>query len=91
MVRQLKLSDEQLEELQRTGEPLVVSMGDGPRLVVQSAEAYRRMIEFLDELDLAQSGRICSERWQAIQNGTDAGVSPEDFFAEIHRRLRPAG
>ena len=87
MPANLRLSEEQLDELRRTGSPLVVRLGEGAEVVVQDAEAYRRMIEFLDEIDLAESGRLCAERWQALQDGSDAGFSVEEFFSDVRHRI----
>ncbi|MCC7387713.1 MAG: hypothetical protein IT431_02995 [Phycisphaerales bacterium] len=91
MAKHLDISDEQLDELRRTGSPIVVHLPDGAELVVQDAAAYRRMIELLDEIDLAESGRICAERWQAIETGADPGATPEVFFADLRRKLRRTG
>lgn len=90
MPRDLHLSDQQLEELRRTGSPLVLSI-DGDEIVVQNAAAYRRMVEILDEIDLAKSAAICAERWRAMEDGTDPGVSAEEFFTSLQQRLRHAG
>jgi hypothetical protein len=91
MATNLRLTEEQLEEHRRTGSPLVVRVGEGSEVVVQDADAYRRMIEFLDEIDLAASGRLCAERWRALQNGSDAGVSAEQFFSDLRHRLSERG
>lgn len=91
MAKHLNITDEQFDELRRTGSPLVLPTGDGAEIVVQDAAAYRRMIEILDELDLSQSARICSERWRALQNGSDPGIPANEFFADLKRRLRRTG
>lgn len=88
MTNRLDISDEQVDELRRTGSPIVLRLPDGGELVVQDAAAYRRMIELLDEIDLAESGRICAERWQAMQTGDDPGVAAEVFLSDLRRTLR---
>jgi hypothetical protein len=91
MAEGLRLTDEQLDELRRTGAPIVVRIGTGSGVVVQDAEAYKRLVGLLDELDVIQSAEICAERWRAMQDGTDPGVGVEEFFDSIRRRLRDAG
>lgn len=91
MSRNLPLSDEQFDELRRTGGPLVVSTDEGGEVVVQDAAAYRRMVEVLEEADLARTAAICEQRWRDLQSGADPGVSAAELIARIRDRLRQAG
>lgn len=77
MAEHLDLSDQQLAELRRTGGPLIVRLPDGEEVVIQDAAAYRRMIDVLEEIDLAESAKVCRDRLRAMQDGTDPGLSPE--------------
>lgn len=40
-----------LSRLRTTGRPIVLTIQDRPRLVVQDAEAYQRLIDLINELD----------------------------------------
>ncbi|TVQ31939.1 MAG: hypothetical protein EA376_08105 [Phycisphaeraceae bacterium] len=91
MKEKIKISKEQLEELYRSGAPIVVPVEGGGEVVVQDADAYRRMLAVLNELDVIESARICSERWEAMRTAGDPGMPVADFFADVRRRLRPAG
>jgi hypothetical protein len=90
MKEDLTISGEQIEELRKSGAPLVVRV-DGEEVIVQDAAAYRRLIRILDEIDVAESARVCARRWEAMRSGGDAGVSASEFIAELRDRLRPAG
>jgi hypothetical protein len=91
MSRHLSLSDEQFEELRRTGGPLVVSTEEGGEVVVQDAAAYRRLLEVLHEADFARTAAICEQRWRDLQSGADSGVSAEELIARVRQRLQQAG
>lgn len=90
MARNLNITDDQFEELCRTGSPLLLK-ADGTEVVVQDAAAYRRMLEMLDEIDVARSAAICAERWKAMEDGADPGVSAEEFLASLRQQLHHAG
>jgi hypothetical protein len=89
MAKHLNLTDEQYDELRRTGGPLIVRTDDGVDVVVQDAGAYRRILQLLDEIEIARIGRTCSERFETMQRAD--GMPAEDLIAEMRRRLRDAG
>lgn len=91
MARQITLTDEQLAELQAKGLPLAIPGGGGREIIIQDGAAYRRMLRVLDELDIAESARICQERWEAMESGEDPGVPAREFLDQLKERLRQAG
>jgi hypothetical protein len=80
-----------LQELRRTGGPLVILTEEGNEVVVQDAAAYRRLLDLVREADLARTAAICEQRWRDLQSGADPGVSAEELIACIRQRLRQAG
>jgi hypothetical protein len=91
MAKHIDISDEQFDELRRSGGPLILRAGDGSEVVVQDAAAYRRMVAILDELDIARSAEVCSERWRRLEDGSDPGVPAEALLADLRRRIRRTG
>jgi len=72
-----------IEQLERTGEPVVLTINGRAKLVVQDAESYQRMLELLDR----------AEAIEAIREGLDSvkrgkSMSLEQFDKEIRKKIR---
>ncbi len=74
---------EHIQRLKETGKPEVLTVNGQAELIVQSAEAYQRL---LDAADLAESVRILRERIRATDRG-EPGIPAEQVLAEIRAKL----
>jgi PHD/YefM family antitoxin component YafN of YafNO toxin-antitoxin module len=70
------------ERLKKTGEPEVLTVDGKAELVVQSAEAYQKLLDRLEELDTRAS---VLEGMAEIEAGKGKPVA--EAFAEIRREL----
>lgn len=78
---------EHIQRLKETGRPEVLTVNGQAELVVQSAEAYQKLLE---AADLADSVRILRERLRAADGGEE-GISAEQVLSEVKARLGLAG
>ena len=69
-----------LEQLKKTGEPLILTVNGKAEVVVQDAEAYQRLLDQLEHADLV---RVLRERLSAHHAG-----EPTIPFRESLARIR---
>jgi PHD/YefM family antitoxin component YafN of YafNO toxin-antitoxin module len=72
-----------LERLKKTGDPEILTVNGHAELIVQSAEAYQKL---LDQADLAESVAILKERIAAADAG-EPGIPADEVFDSIRREL----
>ncbi len=78
---------EHLKRLKKTGEAEVLTVNGQAELVVQSAEAYQKL---LDVADLADSVAILRKRIAAADTG-EKGIAAETVLKQIRQQLRLGG
>ena len=77
---------EHIENLKKTGHPLVLTVNGQAEVVVQSAAAYQKLLDAADELDTIMHLR------RALDEMADGkGVPAEQFFDELRRHRTQAG
>lgn len=74
---------EHLRRLKDTGKPEVLTINGQAELVVQSADAYQRL---LDQAELADSIGILNERMSAADAG-EKGIPAKRVLASVKKRL----
>jgi PHD/YefM family antitoxin component YafN of YafNO toxin-antitoxin module len=74
---------EHIKRLKKTGKAEVLTINGQAALVVQSAEAYQKL---LDAADLADSVRILQARLEAAERG-ERGIPAERALSEIRTKL----
>ncbi len=74
---------EHIRRLKKTGNPEVLTVNGRASLIVQSAEAYQRL---LDAVELAESIAILHARLDAAEHG-DKGVPAANVLAEVRAKL----
>lgn len=72
-----------VKRLKKTGKPEVLTINGQASLVVQSAEAYQKL---LDAVELAESIAILHARTQAADRGAK-GIPAAEVLADIRARL----
>jgi prevent-host-death family protein len=72
-----------IEQLERTGEPVVLTINGRAKLVVQDAESYQRMLELLDRAEAIEAIR---EGLESVKRGKS--MSLEQFDKEIRKKIR---
>jgi PHD/YefM family antitoxin component YafN of YafNO toxin-antitoxin module len=72
-----------LQRLKKTGEAEVLTVNGQAELVVQSADAYQKLLE---QADLGGSVAILRERIAAADAG-EKGISAEKVLASMKKRL----
>lgn len=72
-----------LKRLKETGKPEVLTVNGNAELVVQSANAYQKL---LDQADLADSVGILKERIVAADAG-EKGIPAKQVLAAVKKRL----
>lgn len=77
---------EHIQRLKRSGKPEVLTVNGQAELVVQSAQAYQKL---LDAADLAASVNVLRDRLKAADAGAK-GVPADKVLAQIRKRLRLA-
>lgn len=82
----ITLTNEQLEKLRAKGLPLTFDVG-GQEVVIQDAEAYKRMLRVLNELEDAETARICMERLAKMESGEDPGIPARESIDELRKRF----
>jgi len=72
-----------LQRLRKTGEPEVLTINGEAEVVVQSAEAYQKLVE---QADLADSVRILRQRLDRADRG-DKGIPADQVMKKIRSVL----
>ena len=72
-----------IEQLERTGEPVVLTINGRAKLVVQDAESYQRMLELLDRAEAIEAIR---EGLESVKLGKS--MSLDQFDKEIRKKIR---
>lgn len=71
-----------IEQLAKTGEPVVLTINGRAKLVVQDAESYQRMLELLDRAETIEAIR---EGMEAVRQGKTMSV--EQFDKEMQKKF----
>ncbi len=72
-----------IEQLEKTGEPVVLTINGRAKLVVQDAESYQRMLELLDRAETIEAIR---EGLESIRQGKM--MSLDQFDKEMRKKIR---
>jgi prevent-host-death family protein len=85
----LSLSDfkrktpEFIEQLEKTGRPVVLTINGRAKLVVQDAESYQRMLELLDRAEAIEGIR---EGLESVRQGKT--MSLDQFDKAMRKKIR---
>lgn len=71
-----------IEQLEKTGKPVVLTINGRAKLVVQDAESYQRMLELLDRAETIEAIR---EGMEAVRQGKTMSV--EQFDKEMQKKF----
>ncbi len=72
-----------IEQLQKTGEPVVLTINGRAKLVVQDAKSYQRMLELLDRAETIEAIR---EGLESVRQGKT--MSLDQFDQEMRKKIR---
>src|SRR5467141_3670732 len=72
-----------LDQLERTGEPVVLTINGRAKLVVQDAASYQRMLELLERAETIEAIR---DGLESVKRGKS--MSLEQFDKEIRKKIR---
>lgn len=72
-----------IEQLEKTGDPVVLTVNGRAKLVVQDAESYQRMLELLDRAETIEAIR---EGLESIKGGKT--MSLDQFDKEMRKKIR---
>ena len=72
-----------IEQLEKTGEPVVLTINGRAKLVVQDAESYQRMLELLDRAETIEAIR---EGLESVRQGKT--MSLDQFDKEMRKQIR---
>jgi len=78
-------SAELIDQLKRTGEPLVLTVHGKPALVVQDARSYQRLLDWVDQAEAIAGIR---RGLQSVERGE--GLPAEKAFAKLRRKYKIA-
>lgn len=73
-----------LDQLEKTGEPVVLTINGRARLVVQGAASYQRMLELLERAETIEAIR---DGLESVRQGRT--MSLDQFDRKMRKRLRP--
>jgi PHD/YefM family antitoxin component YafN of YafNO toxin-antitoxin module len=72
-----------IDQLEKTGEPLVLTINGRARLIVQDAESYQRMLELLDRAETIDAIR---EGLESVRQGRTMSLG--QFDKEMRKKFR---
>jgi prevent-host-death family protein len=72
-----------IEQLEKTGQPVVLTINGRAKLVVQDAESYQRMLELIDRAETIEAIR---EGLESVEQGKT--MSLDQFDKEMQKRIR---
>lgn len=72
-----------IEQLQKTGEPVVLTINGRAKLIVQDAVSYQRMLELLDRAETVEAIR---EGLESVKQGKT--MSLDEFDKEMRKKIR---
>jgi prevent-host-death family protein len=72
-----------IEQLEKTGKPVVLTINGRAKLVVQDAESYQRMLEMLDR---AETIEAIWEGLESVRKGKT--MSLDQFDKEMRKKIR---
>src|SRR5437868_14003932 len=72
-----------LEQMEKTGAPVVLTINGKAKIVVQDAESYQRMLELLDRAETVEAVR---EGLESVRQGKT--MSLDEFDKEMRKRTR---
>ena len=76
---------EHIERLKETGRPAVLTVNGKPSLVVQDAESYQQMLDFIEAWDIADSARLLRHSLSQVKNG-EAGLSVNELESRLNKK-----
>ena len=74
-------SAEFIEQLEETGEPVILTVNGKAKVIIQDADAYRRMLDLVDRMEMHEGIRISLE---SMRQGK--GRPAEVVFEELRRK-----
>lgn len=72
-----------IEQLEKTGEPVVLTINGRAKLIVQDAQSYQRMLELLDRAETIEAIR---EGLESVKQGKT--MSLEQFDSGMRKKIR---
>lgn len=72
-----------LEQMEKTGAPVVLTINGKAKIVVQDAESYQRMLELLDKAETVEAIR---QGLSDVEEGKTMSV--EQFDKEMRKKIR---
>lgn len=75
-------TNEFVEQLKRTGKPVVLTINGRAELVVQDAESYQRLLDISERLETIDALKPAIEEMKGGK-----GETPEAVFAELYRTM----
>lgn len=73
-------TSEFLEQLKKSGKPIVLTINGKAELVVQDAESYQKLLEISEKLETIEALKPAVEEMKA-----EKGETAEKFFAELFK------
>ena len=75
-------SSEAIRRLKESGQPQILTVNGRAKVVVQDVDAYQRLLDLVDR----------AEAIEGIRRGLESaargeGLSPEEIFAEVRKRI----
>lgn len=74
-------SAEFIEQLEETGQPVILTVNGQAKVIVQDAVAYQRMLELVDRMEMLEG---IQESLDSMKQGK--GKPAREFFAELRRK-----
>ncbi|MGI9167048.1 MAG: type II toxin-antitoxin system Phd/YefM family antitoxin [Pyrinomonadaceae bacterium] len=72
-----------IEQLEKTGEPVVLTINGRAKLVVQDAQSYQRMLELIDRAETIEAIR---EGLESVKQGKT--MSLKQFDRKMRKKVR---
>ena len=72
-----------IEQLEKTGEPVILTINGQARLVVQTAESYQRMVDLLDRAETIEAIR---KGLESVEQGKT--MSLDQFDKQMRKKIR---
>lgn len=76
---------EHIERLKQTGRPAVLTVNGKPSLVVQDAESYQQMLNFIEAWDIADSARLLRDSLSQLKKG-ETGMSVDELESHLNTK-----
>lgn len=70
-----------IEQLEETGQPVILTVNGQAKIIVQDAAAYQRMLELVDRMEMLEGLR---ESLDSMRQGK--GKPAREFFEELRKK-----